>query len=424
MKRVLAWLLVPLLPLVGLIHGIWLMPENKPHWEVSFQDNMAVKGLGFVDGGKTLLCVETKLEPGRQTISNNAFGVIGLDAQTGEQLFRTPFTDELLKGEGVHYANASLTADGQGILLNRRVVVDPPQDTYDEMVVYDWKTQQITKRYRTVYKNGAPNWPALRGSTLAVMGSAHDIHNLILWNGTEDKPTIYPLSKSVFDFGVSDDGAMVHVCAAYVSPFQLILIDAKNQKVNQTIEGHFREVRWAADHQSFLAVEYDPKQKVHVARRYQLENQQYVLVPQSEVAIAHTGNVSRGKPYLTMTTYTQLDPWRTRIAALLGVQFKFIVDRLWPEGQVVQLHDDLTGQLLRKLVLPKDVRGDSIIHPDHQSVAMTNWRTASLWEFSPASRWYPLYGFTLGLVLASLLARRLLRQRPKATNSLSPGGVK
>ena len=148
MLKFLRWLLVPLFPIAGLLIGIWLMPERKPRWQVNFQDNIAVKGLGFVDEGKTLLLIETKVELPKQFISNNAFGLIGLNAADGEQLFRTPLPDELLKGEGVFYQNASLTADGQGILFDHRVQIEPPQDTYDEIVAYQWKTQKIIKRYR------------------------------------------------------------------------------------------------------------------------------------------------------------------------------------------------------------------------------------------------------------------------------------
>jgi len=414
--KFLTWLLVPIFPLFGMFIGIWLMPEWKPRWEVHFPGDIAVNGLGFVDDGKTLLLIETKVELPRRLISNNAFGLIGLKAETGEQLFRTPLSEELLKGEGVHRNHANLTSDGQGILFNHRVSVDPPEDTYDEIVVYQWKTQQIIKRYRSVYSNGVPNEPMLRGSTLAAMGSAQDSHNLILWNGVDDKPANLPFPNDTYDFGLSNDGVMIHVCSAYTtSPFQLTLVDAKKQKVMQAIEGHFREVRWAADNLSFLAIEYDPKQKVHFARRYQLIDQQYEADPASKVVIAHTDNISRNKPYLTMTTYTQVDPWRTKVSSWLGDHLKFIVDRIWPEGQIVQLLDEKTGRPLHRLVFPKEVRGSTLVHSSGQSVAMCGTRTVSLWDFHSASRWYPIYGLLVGLVIGALLAWKLLRRSPRAS---------
>lgn len=423
MIKFLRWLLVPLFPIAGLILGIWLMPERKPRWEVNFQDTVAVKGLGFVDEGKTLLLIETKVELPKHLISNNAFGLIGLNVTNGEQLFRTPLPDELLKGEGVFYQNASLTADGQGILFDHRVQIDPPQDTYDEIVVYRWKAQEIIKRYRSAYGNGAINWPMLRGSTMAAEGSAHENHNLLLWIGEEGKPAVLPMTKPIFDFGISDDGAMIYVCAAYASPFQLILVDAKKQKVMQTIEGHFREVRWAGDNQSFLAIEYDPMQKVHFARRYQLVDKEYVADPQSKIVIANSGNISRGKSHLTMTTSIQFDPWRTRVTSWLGDKLKFIVDQLWPEGIALQLHDDYTGQLVHRLVFPKKERGVPYVHTDGQSVAMCDSRTVSFWDFHTASQWYPIYGLVIGLLFAILLAWRLLRQQLRITNPASFKGA-
>lgn len=101
MFKFLRWLLVPLLPLLGLFIGIWLMPVHKPRWEVTFPSEVATVGMGFVDQGKTLLLIETKVEA--NSISNNAYGLIGLNAKTGEQLFRTPLSEELLKGGGVHH---------------------------------------------------------------------------------------------------------------------------------------------------------------------------------------------------------------------------------------------------------------------------------------------------------------------------------
>jgi hypothetical protein len=425
MFKFLRWLPVPLLPLLGLFIGIWLMPVHKPRWEFTFPSEVATVGMGFIDQGKTLLLIETKVELPKNFISNNAYGLIGLNAQTGEQLFRTPLSEELLKGEGVQYNNASLAADEEGILLVHRVEVESGWDNYHEIVVYDWKTQQIKKRYRSNCSNGAINFPMLRGTTLVALGAAHTIRNLILWNGVEDTPTVQPLSKVYFDFGLSDDGAIVHVLAGYEKPYQLILIDSRQKKQIHVIEGHFREVRWARDLQSFLAVEYDPKEKVHFTRRYQLVGKQYEPDPSSKGIIAHTGNISRGKSHLTMTTYNQFHPWRMKVTSWLGDSSKVIVDRLWPEGTALQLHDDQTGQLVHRLILPKTVRGSPFVHPDGQTVAMCDTRTISLWEFQSTARWYPLYGFLAGLLVACMLVWRLVRrQRTTSVPSALPASIK
>lgn len=234
MFKFLRWLLVPLLPLLGLFIGIWLMPVHKPRWEVTFPSEVATVGMGFVDQGKTLLLIETKVEA--NSISNNAYGLIGLNAKTGEQLFRTPLSEELLKGGGVHHFNSRLISDEVGILFNHRVEVEPSQDIYDELVFYDWKTKKIKKRYRSLYSNGSINSPMMKGATLAAMG-ADDTRNLILWDGVSDTPIVLPISKDYFDFGLSEDGAMVHICAAYAKPYQLILIDVRQKKQIQNIEG-------------------------------------------------------------------------------------------------------------------------------------------------------------------------------------------
>lgn len=414
MLKFLTWLLVSIFPFFGLLLGVWLMPERKPRWEASFKDNIAVKGLGFVDEGKTLLLVETRMEPDRNSISNNANGIIGLDAQTGKQLFRTSIVDELLQG-GVNHHNAVLSPDGNGVVLNHRVQTDPPENSYDEVVVYDWKANQISKRYRSAYSNGSINWPMLRGSTMAAMGATSDGANLILWNDPDSKPAVLPTSKQIVNFGVSDDGAIVHICSVFGTPFELILIDAKKQQVIQTIAGLFSEVRWAGDHQSFLAVMYDVTRKVHFARRYHLVNEQFVPETESEIVLAGAGNISRNKSFLTMTTYTQFDPWRTKLVSWLGAQLKFTVDRLWPEGQVVQIHDEQTGRLMQSFVIPNNDQGDPIVCPDGQSIVTCHWQTVSLWDFYSASRHYPLLGLFIGLLCSTLLAWKLLRHAPRAS---------
>ena len=414
MLKFLTWLLVPVFPLLGLLLGVWLIPERKSRWEANFKDNIAVKGLGFVDEGKILLLIETKLEASRINISNNAYGFIGLDARTGEQLFRTSIVDELLQG-GVNHHNAVLSPDGKGIILNHRVQVNPPENSYDEVVVYDWKASQISKRYRSSYSNGSINWPMLRGTTMAAMGATSDGANLILWNDPDSKPAVLPVGKQIVDFGISDDGAIVHVCCVYGAPFELILIDTKKQQVIQKIAGLFRELRWAGDHQSFLAVMFDVTRKVHFSRRYHLVNEQFEAESQNEIVLGGKRNFSRNTSTLIMTTYTHFDPWRTKLESWLGGQLRFIVDRLWPAGQVVQIHDEQTGMLLQSFLMPNNDQGDPIVCPDHQSLVTCHWQTVSLWDFHSASRWYPIFGLFIGLLSSTLLAWKLLRHSPRAS---------
>lgn len=415
MFKFLRWLLLPLLPLLGLFIGIWLMPERKARWEVAFATQ--VETLGFIDRGDTLLLIETKEDTAKQTITAN--GLIGVNAQTGEGRFYTLLSDELLK-KGLPFHNSSLVTGDEGILFCHRVEVEPVEETYDELFVYDWKSRKIKKQYRSNCRNGAIafNKPVMKGTTLAALGGGEHINNLVLWSGDEETPVVLPLSKAIFDFGLSPDGSIVHVCAAYAKSYQLILIDAKQKKQIQTIEGHFREVRWARDLQSFQAVEYDPTQRVHFIQRYQQVEKQYKPDPASKIVIAQAEDIiSRGKTHLTMISASHSDPLRRKIVSWLGDSSKFIVDRLWPEGNVLQLHDEQTGRLKDQLILPHTERGNPFVHPKGHSVAMCDTHTVSLWEFRSATRWYPVYGFLAGLLCAFVLVWRQFRQsrRPSPT---------
>src|SRR5258708_7059256 len=75
----LRWLLVLLLPVLGLVGGLWLMPIAKARWEVDLELSGQCAGVVSLDGSRCLaLCRERKL-PSGQTVDE----IVGLDLATG-----------------------------------------------------------------------------------------------------------------------------------------------------------------------------------------------------------------------------------------------------------------------------------------------------------------------------------------------------
>jgi hypothetical protein len=56
MWKLLRWLLLPILPILGLFAGWKMQPEQKPVW--TYQAEYVVKPLGYVNNNSTLLVAE------------------------------------------------------------------------------------------------------------------------------------------------------------------------------------------------------------------------------------------------------------------------------------------------------------------------------------------------------------------------------
>jgi len=399
------------------------MPTQNVRWKVEFAGDVAVLGLGFADDGKVLLLSTSRRGPVGHGIESKLRGIIGLSTQTGEQLFDTPLPQELLEEKvSVDSTNASLSLDGTTLLLNYLVPGDTRENTYSHLLLYDWRKQQIIMRYRTPTDNATLDKPTHRSSTLAVM-SKHAVHRLMLWQDREQEPMVLPISDRDFEFGLSDDGEMAHVCTVEANPYQLVLIDVKKRTKVQTIDGVFREVHWSADHQSFLALKFDPQTQQSVFWRYRRIEGRYVADQKCEIAIEHPYYQSlRNRPFITVRTFTQFDPWRTKLEDWLGTRWKFIIDRFWPGGPIVQLHDVQTGRLMHRFQYPLQVFGKPFPypgvpfpHPDGYSMALCGDSTVLLWDLYPFSRHYHLLGLLIGLLCSTLLAWKLLRRSPRTS---------
>jgi len=293
---------------------------------------------------------------------------------------------------------ARLSDDGSIIVFCRRVKVDTSEHGYhDEVLLYDWRQQQIIRRYRSALQNVTLIYPRISGSTV-VAGD-----RIVVWQGDPGTPGT--------KHGLSPDGEMAHACRRNRTGYELVLIDVKRQSIVQVIQGLAMGVFWSSDHSSFLAVDNT------AIRRFILKDHQYepdgnfgtVTLP------GHLVPARQNSHYFTVETDTKNDPWRKKMVSWLGKSF---TDEIWPEGKVVYLHDTVSGKVMHRVSIPNEWLGvGHLPHPDGQSLGLFSSRSAALLDIYPASRWwYPFFGLVVGAVLSAYLARRLLRQSRRTTS--------
>ena len=77
------WLLVAVLPVVGLLLGMWLKPEMKPRWEYQLEKGMTWAGIVSDQEQNVVLIRSNKTESSIQ----RTWPFIGLETSTGKELW-------------------------------------------------------------------------------------------------------------------------------------------------------------------------------------------------------------------------------------------------------------------------------------------------------------------------------------------------
>ncbi len=403
MLKFLYWLLVPLLPFVGLLVGQCFKPERKPRWLNNYGSTIFV--LGHVEEGQTLLVLEENIN-GEQSMS-------GIDTATGKTRFQLSLTTELLDAKHNQIRLAKLSSDGKRVVF---VASQGSQESHQLIILFDWQKRQVAQHFKL-----SPNQYAisvsLNGTLLGVCGSS----NLTLWNtDSPDAPNTIPWVSSPYPLQLSDDGLMVsqgHLESLGKSfESQLVLFDLKRSRKLPAIHGQLFNVIWAADAQSFTAIGYDAIRESNVRRVFIRSNDDFKEVLEQDVVLGLQGNVIADQHFSIIASTEKNNLWRIKIAKALGTSFSPILDRLWPDGQTLHLFDRSTASPVQQLKLPLGVKAFSSLkinsHPRATGVALSDARWITYWDFEPALAWQPVIGLFIGLMLAIAVAWRLLRQRP------------
>ncbi|HQR08115.1 MAG TPA: hypothetical protein PLN21_14905 [Gemmatales bacterium] len=415
MRRFFLWLLVLALPLVGLIDSLWFAPSVNTRWKVIFEDSDVVRGLGFADNGKIMLFAEKTVKSVDSSFDGDCYrAIIGLDSQTGKRLFRTKLPEEMVEGEGVY--NVRLSDDGSIILFCKTRV----EKECNEVLLFDWQQQRITKRYRSALEHGLLQYPRINGSTVVAIGERQGkslgSHSFLTWHDDQERPMVYPIGGNHYPgeaHGVSQDGEIAYHCYQVGTGHELLLVDVKRQVMLPIIKGWVENAFFSPDHSSFVAVD-------NSIRRFVLKDQKYV--PDDHFGVTtrsvNLAFVRQNGPYFIIQTRTKDDPWR---ASWLGIHLDFIIDRIWPDETALDLHDTVTGKVIHRVTNSIEWYGyGHLPHPNGESLALFTDKSAALLDFYPISRWlYPVIGLLLGFVLSIYLVRKLLRPVAETTKPLT-----
>jgi len=160
------WLLVPMLPVVGLFVGLMLAPRPKPSWEMTLPPNSQCAGV-VADSEMTYLLLYTGQI---HELDMPAFHLVtGIDISTGAELFSRKIpcdrNEEMQLLPGTTYA-----------LRWNRINHDA------RITLYDWKQEKELNQFQSpeVYYDG-PRYD-FKNDALAVATDTLQTHSLKFWH--------------------------------------------------------------------------------------------------------------------------------------------------------------------------------------------------------------------------------------------------
>lgn len=416
MKRFLLWLLVPLLPVIGLTSGLMLTPENKPSWrhipsDDQFKVDDAIKVLGHVNHGATLLVAELTLQETQPSL-------IGIDVSTGLEQFRYVLTNDLLPARDPHILDALLSEDGQHVFL---IVKPDLYNAHRQIIMFDWNSRQVSRRF-SLNTNEYITFVRQCKDHLVAKTS----QGITLWKMEQpDEPLNIPFDCSGQEFGVTTDGSIVYGHRIEVPRasggtagfwFVMSLYDVKKQLSLPFVVAEMNCVNWAPDSQSFTSIIDDSDRQSLVRRQFIRENDMFNAELEKDHVLHMQGTAVMDQRFLVIASSVKKESLRRKIDLFLGSTVSSWLDRIWPDAQTFSLFDRSTTRLLHKLTLPVDHKAlanpNINCHPQGHGVALWNSKGITYWDLYPTSRWYPRLGLLLGVLLATLLAWKLVRRQP------------
>lgn len=408
----LRWLLVMLLPLIGLVGGWLLIPEAKPRWELTLPDKVYCAGTIVNDGLPCLLIYGER--DSRTNVPTNE--VIGVNIVTGEEAFRVKSLERKdMEMELIPGTTCALYQQEYALhQVERRFK--------SKILLYDWKTKEVINQFDSPSKLFIRRPFTIKNEVLATVFSG-DRDEIVFWH-LEKKPLpetveykLFESSLSSHDIQLSFNGALAIDC--YFEHLEdtrrrIDLIDTKQGKLIQRLPGDIDIVRWLPDEESFLALHFDKKSKTQHWQRYFVVN--HKAVPAGPHVSAKVGLVAdqTPSPYVAVVSSDRFNSIRMYVMNLVGQKQ---LDQYWPEVNTLDLYETGNGKLIQSLTHPENNLVDCVlgykVHPHPQGVGLVLQKDKSLsfWVFDSATRWwYSSAGLALGLVLAILLARHNLRR--------------
>jgi len=404
----LRWLLVPLLPLLGLAVGVIIMPEAKPRWNVPMGEKSHCLGM-ITDHDQPFLLFDQGL-----SLFAKAPQIEVMDLTTGETSIKRA-EDENDLSELARVPSTTLA------LRHKTIGVHPA------FRLYDWEKHLDVHQGFLPDANPYLESLTFHGHTLAAAVSVPR-STVEFWHFDEYQPTD-PVVVSFprgyrFDIQMSADEATAivrylvrPVDGSSASIFHVKVIDTLQGKIVQDMSSkHIVAVRWHPVDNSFLALQEDDTAQQLFWQRYSLVDNSFTPSGPKVLLNKNSRLLSPSPgPFIVLESINIDDLLRRKVLKLLGQEGQSVLNRIWPLATTVELYQTSNGELLQSITLPyvddrfSDIK-TAYPDPNGQGVVLKQLQHYSYWEFNRTSRWYPRLGLALGIVLAILLAWLNLRR--------------
>lgn len=404
------WLLLVILPILGLIAGWKLQPAQKPVW--TYQAEYVVKPLGYVNNNSTLLVAEVTSQ-GKQSL-------FGLEPETCVEQFRIPITRELLDASAVQIRECVLSDDERYVVF--------PASHYDEtkskekqVILFDWKAGKVGKRF---WMEGMIENVFLKNNTLL----ARDRMQIYIWKlDKPDERLCFKWQKiNEFDFNMNPNASIAYRSWVESSGRnkgqiinQLQLYDIHKEEHLPEIEGYYSNLEWSPDGQSFTALCSDfsnPVSNKLTVQYFVRTEYGFEVVPEKEVYLSSgIHHYLFDQHFRVIHSRSKFDPRRLWLKKHLGTSLGQLVDKWWPEADTLQLFDRKTNRLqatIRGIDNTLTLRFKYAFSlPEIHGLVIGNERYFEFWNYSPISNWYPLFGLLAGVLLSASLIWITRRRR-------------
>lgn len=400
------WLLVLLLPVLGLVIGARLMPEPKPVWEKSL-DNEESGGIIDYEGKPCIVALSDR-------ILHNALPareVTGIEIATGKEAFCEIVPDD----EDVLKVN----------LLPGTCFVLYHYFLNQTTLLSDWKAHLEVGRFDMPTRTFFIHTPSLRNNLLAFEDTQKSKLVICRRRTTVPSPPLEIALPGylVHNIQLSAKGIWVIDCDVFryglpgtPSKAPIPVFETKQGKQAGSLPEDVRYVRWHdTDDNSFLALRRNLATDSEYWQRFVLKDD--CIQPIEPRLPAKSWMVAKQtpSPFIVLECSNTLQSLHNKVFDLFGRAGSEFLNRYWPIRRSLEVYQADTGHHVQTLPLPsRDMfNGASLtVHPtpDGQGLVLQRGRHLAYWQFEPSKDWYWYTGLALGIVLAVFLAWFNLRR--------------